>query len=147
MKYQLILYLLLQCVVGTLRAQSVPKEVMQKIYEEVKTPYKYGLVVLPPQKGKKVDCPTIYRFGKTWYMSYIVFDGKGYETWLASSKDLLHWKTLGVQLAFTQNGWDAVQKAGYNALVNTKWGGNYKLQKYSKCYWMSYFGGASEGYE
>lgn len=147
MKYQLILYLLLQCVVGTLRAQSVPKEVMQKIYEEVKTPYKYGLVVLPPQKGKKVDCPTIYRFGKTWYMSYIVFDGKGYETWLASSKDLLHWKTLGVQLAFTQNGWDAVQKAGYNALVNTKWGGNYKLQKYSKRYWMSYFGGASEGYE
>ncbi|MCH5597779.1 glycoside hydrolase family protein [Niabella ginsengisoli] len=80
-------------------------------------------------------------------MSYIAFDGKGYETWLASSNDLLNWKNLGRQMSFTSSGWDANQKAGYNALVNTKWGGNYELKKYKGKYWMSYFGGSSSGYE
>ncbi|MCH5687153.1 hypothetical protein LWM68_24495 [Niabella sp. W65] len=80
-------------------------------------------------------------------MTYIAFDGKGYETWLASSKDLLNWKNLGRQMSFTKEGWDQNQKAGYNALVDTKWGGNYQLGKYNGKYWMSYFGGASSGYE
>ncbi|ANH80258.1 glycosylase [Niabella ginsenosidivorans] len=127
--------------------QTVPQAAMEKIYEAVKTPYKYGLVVLPPGKEKKVDCPTVYRSGNTWYMTYLVFNGQGYETWLAGSKDLLHWKTLGVQLSFTKTGWDASQKAGYNALVDTRWGGSYALQKYKGKYWMSYFGGSTAGYE
>lgn len=127
--------------------KQVPQPVMQNIYNEVKTPYKYGLVVLPPDTGRKVDCPTIYKFGATWYMTYLVFDGRGYETWLAKSKDLLHWQTLGTQMSFTKEGWDANQKAGYNALVDTKWGGNYELKKYDGKYWMSYFGGSSAGYE
>lgn len=127
--------------------KPVPQNAMQKIYDEVKTPYKYGLVLLPPDTGKKIDCPTIYKFGSTWYMTYIVFDGKGYETWLASSKDLLHWKNLGRQMSFTTTGWDANQKAAYNALVDTKWGGRYRLKKYKRKYWMSYFGGSSSGYE
>ncbi|GAB3018169.1 hypothetical protein GCM10027051_24050 [Niabella terrae] len=126
---------------------GVPEPVMQEIYQEVKTPYKYGLVMKAPAPDKKIDCPTIYRFGSTWYMSYIVFDGSGYETWLASSKDLLHWKELGCQLGFTTTGWDSRQKAGYNALVETKWGGKYRLGKYDGKYWMSYFGGSSTGYE
>ena len=126
--------------------KAVPQAEMQKIYEEVKTPYKYGLVVLPPGEGKKIDCPTVYRFGNTWYMSYIAFDGKGYETWLATSKDLLHWNNLGRQMSFTDEGWDSHQKAGYNALVDTKWGGDYHLKKYRKKYWMSYFGGPPSGY-
>lgn len=135
---------------STLSAQKgkpVPQSVMEHIYEEVKTPYKYGLVVLPPDTGKKVDCPTIYKFGNTWYMTYLVFDGRGYETWLAKSKDLLNWKTLGTQMSFGNEGWDANQKAGYNALVSTKWAGDYKLKKYEGKYWMSYFGGSSAGYE
>jgi predicted GH43/DUF377 family glycosyl hydrolase len=125
----------------------VPQAVMQEIFGEVRTPFKYGLVLLPPDAKHKIDCPTIYRFGNTWYMTYIVFDGGGYETWLAHSKDLLHWKVLGKQMVFTEQGWDARQKAGYNALTDTKWGGNYKLKKYNKKYWMSYIGGSGEGYE
>lgn len=128
-------------------AQKVPQQVMEQIYQEVKTPYKYGLVLLPPSSDKKIDCPTIYRFGRDWYMTFIVFDGKGYETWLAISKDLLHWKNLGKQMSFTSDGWDATQKAGYNALVNTSWGGKYNLEKFNNKYWMSYFGGSSSGYE
>ncbi|AHF16844.1 glycoside hydrolase family protein [Niabella soli] len=131
----------------TIAQRKVPQVEMQKIYEEIKTPYKYGLVVLPPDTTQKVDCPTVYKQGNTWYMTYVVFNGHGYETWLSASKDLLHWKTLGKQLVFTQTGWDANQEAGYNALVDTRWGGDYNLGKFDGKYWMSYIGGATAGYE
>lgn len=126
---------------------------MQAVYAEVKTPYKYGLVVVPKNDSQKVDCPTVFRRNGQWYMSYIVFDGRGYETWLAKSNDLLNWITLERVLLFSPmlNGdtttWDASQKAGYAALVNTEWGGNYALQQYKGKYWMSYFGGKEKGYE
>jgi len=144
-------FILIWCLMMASEAESqsgiVSQSRMNEVYEEVKTPYKYGLVMLPPGVGKKIDCPTIYRVGKNWYMTYIVFDGNGYETMLATSKDLLHWKNLGTQMSFTNDGWDARQKAGYNALVNTQWGGDYGLQKYDGKYWMSYIGGSSAGYE
>lgn len=129
--------------------KEVPQEVMQQVYEEVKTPHKYGLVVVPPNDSKKTDCPTVFRKGNKWYMTYIVFDGRGYETWLAESKDLLNWKHKGKIMSFSDdsNEWDAHQKAGYIALQNYEWDGNYELNKYDNKYWMSYFGGNSEGYE
>jgi hypothetical protein len=81
-------------------------------------------------------------------MTYIQFDGRGYETWLAKSKDLLQWTTLGKLMSFSDTSdWDNNQKAGYIALQNTKWGGNYKLEKYQNKYWMSYIGGKDRGYE
>lgn len=67
-----------------LNAQStnpVSAETMEKIYQEVKTPYKYGLVMVPADKDHKMDCPTIFRKGKYWYMTYLIFSGRGYETW------------------------------------------------------------------
>jgi predicted GH43/DUF377 family glycosyl hydrolase len=126
---------------------------MQQIYNEVKTPYKYGLVVVPENDSKKIDCPSVFRKGKNWYMTYILFDGRGYETWLAKSKDLLEWKRLGKLLSFGDTtdkdamAWDANQKAGYTALENHQWGGSYKLQKFNKKYWMSFIGGKEKGYE
>lgn len=128
--------------------KKVSKQEMQAIYEEVKTPHKYGLVLVPESNDKKMDCPTIFKKGSKWFMTYIIFDGKGYETWLASSKNLLDWKTEGKLMSETKDGkWDDVQKAGYNALQDMKWGGKYKLGKYDGKYWMSYFGGNSHGYE
>ena len=130
------------------RAQTtVPESVMQKIYEEIKTPYKYGLVLVPENSQKMIDSPSIFRVKKKWYMSYIVFDGRGYETWLAQSNDLLHWKTLGKILSFTGNSWDANQKAGYIALQDYRLGGKYRVRKFVGKYWMSYLGGAVSGYE
>lgn len=126
---------------------SVPESVMKDIYQEIKTPYKYGLVMVPADNSKMVDCPNIFRYKKNWYMSYIVFDGKGYETWLAKSSDLLNWETLGKILSFSDGTWDATQKAGYIALQDYKWGGSYNLEKYAGKYWMSYLGGSAEGYE
>ena len=139
-----------------LRAETgntVSEKTMGEVYEKIKTPYKYGMVLVPPDKGKKMDCPTIFRKGKGWYMTYIIYDGRGYETWLAKSPDLLHWATEGRILSFTDSSsadsarWDANQKAGYNALEDSRWGGGYQLQPYQGKYWMSYFGGNTRGYE
>ena len=52
---------------------------MERIYEEVKTPFKYGLV-MPGRQGHATDCPTIFRQDGKWYMCYFVYDGRGYET-------------------------------------------------------------------
>ncbi len=141
--------------VGKTKAQQkeVPQQIMQQIYQQVKTPYKYGLVVTPENENKKIDCPSVFKKGKNWYMTYVVFDGRGYETWLAKSKNLLQWKTLGKILSFGDTAsnstvnWDANQKAGYIALQDEKFGGSYKLQKYNDKYWMTYIGGKEKGYE
>ncbi|PHN00911.1 glycosylase [Flavilitoribacter nigricans DSM 23189 = NBRC 102662] len=127
--------------------QSVPQSVMDSVYRAVRTPYKYGIVLQHPDSGKMVDSPTVFRKNGQWYMSYIVFDGQGYETWLAESQDLLQWRTIGRLLTFSQNTWDANQKAGYMALVDIDWGGTYKMYGHDGKLWMSYLGGATEGYE
>jgi len=133
-------------------AQSNPKKVaesqMQTIYNEVKTPFKYGLVMVPPDDSKKMDSPGIFRKNNFWYMTYIVFDGKGYETWLAKSDDLLHWENKGRILSYSNNtDWDVNQKAGYVSLQDYQWGGKYELTKFQNKYWMSYLGGNTKGYE
>ena len=122
---------------------------MKEIYNEVKTPFKYGLVIVPKSDSQKIDCPTIFRQGNVWYMSYLEFNGRGYETMLAKSNDLLDWKLLGRMMSFGKDTteWDAHQRAGYIGLIDTKWGGSYALKKYDNKYWMSYFGGNTRGYE
>jgi len=128
--------------------KSVSDTRMQELYNEVKTPHKYGLVIVPADDSKKLDCPTVFRKGRNWYMTYVIFNGRGYETWLSKSKDLLNWKTEGKLMSFGDTtAWDGSQKAGYPALQDTKWGGSYELKKYDGKYWMSYFGGATKGYE
>lgn len=130
------------------KPQQVPASIMQQVYEEVKTPHKYGLVLVTDDNRKKMDCPSVFRKNGKWYMIYIIYDGRGYETWLAQSKDLLKWDTKGKIMSFTDTtDWDTNQKAGYVALQDHKWGGSYKWQPYQGKYWMSYFGGNSRGYE
>ena len=128
---------------------AVSTQRMNEIYAEVKTPFKYGLVIVAKSDSQMVDCPTVFRQRNRWYMSYLVFDGRGYETWLATSVDLLNWKTMGRILSFSSDTtqWDANQKAGYVGLIDTKWGGTYLPKKYDGKYWMSYFGGNAKGYE
>jgi len=124
----------------------VSGEVMERIYEQVKTPYKYG-VILTGENGANVDCPSVFRRGDRWYMMYNLFAGKGYETLLAESEDLLCWKPLGKILPFRDGAWDASQAAGFIALQDHLWGGSYTLGTYDGMYWLSYVGGALTGYE
>lgn len=126
---------------------TVPLSTMKSVYDKIKTPFKYGLVLVPPDKNKMVDSPSIFQYKDTWYMIYIIYDGTGYETWMAKSSDLLSWETLGRLLSFTADTWDSNQKAGYIALQDYTWGGNYEIETYDNKYWMSYLGGDSKGYE
>ncbi len=137
-------------------AQSVSPERMRQIYEASVTPYKYGMVVVPSTNYQKYDCPTVFREGDSWYMTFVCYDGKdgndgrGYETWLAQSSDLLHWTICGrvLQLPETSSTlWDANQRGGFPALIDYTWGGTYAMQPYKGQHWMTYIGGAGTGYE
>lgn len=127
---------------------SISKSVMEAVYNEVKTPFKYGLVLVPDDDTKMVDSPSVFRKGEKWFMTYIVFDGTGYETWLAESDNLLDWRTTGKLMSFSEESdWDRTQKAGYIALQDVPWGGSYEWRLFRNKHWMSYLGGDSKGYE
>ena len=78
--------------IGHAQSMQVAAGKMQEVYNEVRTPYKYGLVLVPGNDSLKMDCPSIFRKGKSWYMVYLTFGGRGYETWLAKSK-----KSVGLE--------------------------------------------------
>ncbi|MFT5725055.1 MAG: putative GH43/DUF377 family glycosyl hydrolase [Bacteroidia bacterium] len=127
---------------------KVSKSTMFSVYEEIKTPHKYGMVMIHEDTSSMIDCATIFRRDSTWFMTYLVYDGKGYETWLAKSDNLLDWVSLGTLLPYTtkeSKEWN--QSAGYPALIDYEWGGSYEIEPFNGKYWMSYFGSNSEGYE
>jgi predicted GH43/DUF377 family glycosyl hydrolase len=134
-------------VAAPLDGRSVSQAEMQRIYDEVKTPFKYGIILLPGE-NESFDCPSVFRFDGKWYMAYIAIKNKiGYETFLAESNDLLRWKPLGKILPFAEEGWDRWQAGGTVALVDPTWGGSGELLAYNGKYWMSYIGGDKQGYE
>lgn len=129
--------------------RAVDDATMQHIYEEAKTPFKYGVVLQPPP-GKKVDCPNVFRHGGRWFMVYVQLENapQGYTTQLAASDDLLHWQPLGtILLRGATNAWDAHNAAGGVALFDTTWAGSNALQTHQGRYWLSYLGGNKPGYE
>ena len=140
-------------VVSGFATDIISQQDMQRIYHEVRTPYKYGLVVAPTDNYHKIDCPTVFREGNKWLMTYVVYngkdglDGRGYETWLAESDDLLHWTTLGRILSYKDDGWDMNQRGGFPALIDWTWGGSYGIGTYKGKRWMTYIGGHGTGYE
>ena len=129
-------------------AHAVPQSEMQRVYDEVKTPYKYGIILRPGEK-ESVDCPNVFRYGDKWYMVYVAIKDKvGYETLLAESDDLLNWKPLGKVLPFAAAGWDQWQADGSIALVDPAWGGSARVAAVTTASTgCRYFGGAKQGYE
>jgi predicted GH43/DUF377 family glycosyl hydrolase len=126
----------------------VEASTMQRVYDEVKTPFKYGVVLKGAGPGELVDCPSIFRQGEHWYLMYAAITNKvGYQTFLARSDDLLHWTKLGKILPFARSGWDAWQADGGVALADCRWEGTHGLEPFEGKYWLSYIGGAKQGYE
>lgn len=68
---------------------------------ELMTPCKLNRLVLRGTGAagdfdeKFVDCPFVFRFENEFRMTYIGFDGTGYQTGLARSTDLVNWMRLG----------------------------------------------------
>src|SRR5687768_2757222 len=108
-------------------ANAIEAETMRRVYEESKTPFKYGVVIRHPERDGLVDCPCVYRFNGRWYMIYVAMANQvGYETELAVSDDLLKWEPLGKVLPFVADGWDKWQAGGGMSLIDTEWGGSYE---------------------
>ena len=153
MKIMITTLVALLSMVNGFAADTIPDATMQSIYAEVRTPYKYGLVVAPADNYHKIDCPTVFREGDKWLMTYVVYngkdgtDGRGYETWLAESNDLLHWTTWGRVLSYKDDGWDMNQRGGFPALIDWTWDGSYSIGTYKGRHWMTYIGGHGTGYE
>jgi predicted GH43/DUF377 family glycosyl hydrolase len=65
------------------------------------TPFKLNQLVLRGSgtagdfDEKFVDCPFVFRHQDEFRMTYIGFDGTGYQTGLARSADLVHWTRMG----------------------------------------------------
>ncbi len=149
LKIAVLHLLLVFCFAANADVTAVSDQEMQAVYEQVKTPYKYGVVIEPPE-GMMVDGPTVFRRNDKWYMVYFQLESapQGYTTHLAVSDDLLNWKPLGVILPRGQaNAWDSAQAAGGIALCDTTWGGSYELKSHDGKYWLSYLGGRNPGYE
>ena len=72
---------------------------------DLRTPFKYPKLVVAGSgragafDEKSVDCPFVFRHGGRFWMTYIGFDGRGYQTGWASSNDLIEWKPLGLMIA------------------------------------------------
>ena len=127
----------------------VETNTLARIYDEVQTPFKYGVVIKGAGTNEFVDCPSIFRSGNHWFMMYVAITNKiGYQTFLARSDDFLHWEKLGKILSFAKtNDWDAWQADGGVALCDYRWDGTHKLEKFDGKFWLSYIGGAKQGYE
>lgn len=127
---------------------EVSLDQMRGIYEEVKTPHKYG-VIIRGEENRAVDCPSVFRMNNRWWMIHVCMNKVGYETHLAVSDDLLKWESLGKILKFRddEKAWDRWQADGGIALVDYAWGGSMAPATHDGKYWMSYIGGALQGYE
>ncbi len=53
-----------------------------------------------------VDVPTVYQLpgSDKWYMSFIGFNGQGYQSFVAESDDLLNWRNMRLAMGFGKNG-------------------------------------------
>ncbi|MCR5695573.1 MAG: hypothetical protein K6G73_01225 [Marinilabiliaceae bacterium] len=155
MKKVFVYISILAACITTKAQDKVTHDAMQKIYDEVRTPYKYGMVIVPQDNGHKIDCPTVFRKDGRWYMTYVCYnghggtDGRGYETWIATSDDLLHWQTEGRVLEYSNDtaSWDANQRGGFPALIDMNWGGSYEIGTHKGKHYMTYIGGHGKGYE
>ena len=69
--------------------------------QRYRTPHKYGRLVVQASTesgafdGRTVDCPFVFHHKGRFYMTYVGWDGDGYQTGLASSSNLVAWKKEG----------------------------------------------------
>ena len=52
------------------------------------------------------DVPTVYQLpgDDTWYMSFIGFNGQGYQSFVAKSDDLVNWTDMQLAMGFGNEG-------------------------------------------
>ncbi len=88
-------------------AVAAPPDTMRAtlpIPRDLKTPYKLERLIVGPshQPGsfdeKSADVPFVFRHKNRFYLTYVGYDGIGYQTGLATSSNLMSWRKEGVIL-------------------------------------------------
>lgn len=127
---------------------------MQINVNRYRTDYKSGEEVLAPSGAPgsydkmAVDCPFVFWHNDRYYMMHVGFDGNGYQTGLAVSNDLLHWKKQTVIFKREDRpGWDRGGVAGMWILKQNDMEAVPSLKKVNGKYWMIYHSYPEKGYE
>ena len=122
--------------------------------EQYLTPHKLGRPVLTGSgvdgafDDLAVDCPFVFEHAGAFYMLFVGFDGKGYQTGLARSTDLVEWEKRGVILGRGEgNDWDNQNAAGTWLLCENDLDKPRTLRKWQGKYWLVYHSYPGEGYE
>ncbi len=120
------------------------------------TPFKYPYPVLIGS-GKPgafdelaVDIPFVFYHQRQFHMLYTGFDGKGYQSALAVSDDLIHWNPKGTILKRDENSnrWDHFGRAGTWIIKKSDMLHDMPcLRKIDGKYWMVYHSYPGVGYE
>ncbi|MFB9276011.1 hypothetical protein ACFQMJ_26700 [Cohnella cellulosilytica] len=124
--------------------------------DDYATPYRLGRPVLTGSgrpgafDSHAVDIPFVFAHRGRFYMTYVGFDGLGYQTALAVSDDLLNWEPQGLLLRREENSgrWDRIGAAGTWILKETNGLRELPtLKKVNGRYWMAYHSYPDFGYE
>lgn len=90
---------------GAAITRPAPAETRRASTAWLRTPYKYNKLILGGSgvpgtfDEKAVDCPFVFSHGGRFHMTYVGFDGIGYQTGIAVSDDLINWERQGIMLA------------------------------------------------
>ncbi len=108
--------MLLACLLTALAAAQ-PADIDRATLDAWSAPYRnwhyhpdYVIPVAPAVPGfedfKNTDVPTVYQLpgDPAWYMSYIAFNGQGYQSFVAKSDDLLQWREHRLAMGFGPEG-------------------------------------------
>ncbi len=101
----------------SLNVPEKPIKFDDKTIKEWSKPYRnwhyHPNLVIPAKPGIKgfedvsmTDVPTVFQIkGKNkWYMTFIGFDGKGYQSFIAESEDLVHWGNMRLAMGYGPEG-------------------------------------------
>ncbi|MDD7983997.1 hypothetical protein PQO01_03405 [Lentisphaera marina] len=112
--------------------------------------------VIPPEpnikgfkKVNKTDVPTVFQLpdDPKWYMSFIGFDGKGYQSFIAESDDLLNWTQMRLAMGYGKKGEFDYGGRVLGAYLYEDYGINARrtLKKKDGKYWSLYGAYAKQG--
>lgn len=99
----------LSAAAGPAADTAIPRETLDAWAAPYRNWYYWPEYVIPPNPEdglgfKMTDAPVVFRFGDEWRMYYIGFEGVGYRTALAVSKDLVHWEPRGLVMGYGKEG-------------------------------------------
>ena len=125
----------------------VTKEILERIYNQVKTPVKRGVII--KKDGVLYDSPVVFKHGGSFYMTCVEIDRNcsgGYKSKLFKSDNLIDFREVGY--IFTDdNGWDSVQTGAYAELINPYFGQDNQIYSLNGKYLFAFLGGNKKGYE